>query len=88
MGMVNFLSMFCPELQKILKPIYDLTTKGNTLYGEMNNTLYGEKNNKMHLKKSRTDWLNHQLLHMPNSMDRFHLYSDTMVICKFGFTSN
>ena len=28
MGMVNFLSMFCPELQKILKPIYDLTRKG------------------------------------------------------------
>ena len=27
-GMVNFLSMFCPELQKILKPIYDLTRKG------------------------------------------------------------
>ena len=23
-GMVNFLSMFCPELQKLLKPIYDL----------------------------------------------------------------
>ena len=27
-GMVNFLSMFCPELQKSLKPIYDLTRKG------------------------------------------------------------
>ena len=27
-GMVNFLSMFCPELQKSLKPIYDLTKKG------------------------------------------------------------
>ena len=26
--MVNFLSMFCPELQKFLKPIYDLTRKG------------------------------------------------------------
>ena len=25
---VNFLSMFCPELQKLLKPIYDLTRKG------------------------------------------------------------
>ena len=24
---VNFLSMFCPELQKLLKPIYDLTRK-------------------------------------------------------------
>ena len=27
-GMVNFLSMFCPELQKLLKSIYDLTRKG------------------------------------------------------------
>ena len=27
-GVVNFLSMFCPELQKILKPIYDLTMNG------------------------------------------------------------
>ena len=27
-GMVNFLSIFCPELQKLLKPIYDLTRKG------------------------------------------------------------
>ena len=27
-GMVNFLSMFCPELQKLLKPTYDLTRKG------------------------------------------------------------
>ena len=26
-GMVNFLSMFCLELQKLLKPIYDLTRK-------------------------------------------------------------
>ena len=24
-GMVNFVSMFCPELQKLLKPIYNLT---------------------------------------------------------------
>ena len=27
-GMANFLSMFCPELQKLLKPIYNLTRKG------------------------------------------------------------
>ena len=27
LGMVNFLSMFCPELQKLLKPIYELTRK-------------------------------------------------------------
>ena len=27
-GMVNFVIIFCPELQKLLKPIYDLTRKG------------------------------------------------------------
>ena len=27
-GMVNFVSMFFPELQKLLKPIYDSTKKG------------------------------------------------------------
>ena len=26
-GLVNFVSIFCPELQKLLKPIYDLTRK-------------------------------------------------------------
>ena len=35
MGMVNFISMFCPELQKLLKPIYDLTRKGRPfVWGE------------------------------------------------------
>ena len=26
-GMVNFVSIICPELQRLLKPIYDLTRK-------------------------------------------------------------
>ena len=39
MGMVNFLGMFCPELQKLLKPIYDLTRKGRCLYGEKNSKI-------------------------------------------------
>ena len=30
--MVNFVSIFCPKLQGLLKPIYDLTRKGETLY--------------------------------------------------------
>ena len=33
-GMVNFLSIFCPELQKFLKPIYDLTKKGKQFVWE------------------------------------------------------
>ena len=31
-GAVNFLSMFCPELQKLLKPIYDLMRKGRPFH--------------------------------------------------------
>ena len=31
-GVVNFLSMFCPELQKLLKPIHDLTRKGRPFH--------------------------------------------------------
>ena len=27
-GMMNFPCILCPELQKLLKPIYDLTRKG------------------------------------------------------------
>ena len=30
-GIVNFLSMFCPELQKLLKPIYDFNKKRETI---------------------------------------------------------
>ena len=34
-GMVNFVSIFCPELQRLLKPIYDLTRKGRQfIWGE------------------------------------------------------
>ena len=42
-GMVNFVSIFCPELQKLLKPIYELTKKGRHFIWE--------KNNKRHLMK-------------------------------------
>ena len=28
MAMLNFSSMFCPELERLLKPIYNLTRKG------------------------------------------------------------
>ena len=35
---VNFLSTFCPELQKLLKPIYDLIRKGEVFTGGLNNS--------------------------------------------------
>ena len=38
MGMVNFLSLFCPELQKLLETIYDLTRKGRQFIWGAENT--------------------------------------------------
>ena len=43
MGMGNFFSIFCPELQKLLKPIYDLTRKGISFFGRKNVWQYGTK---------------------------------------------
>ena len=51
-GMVNFVSMFCPELQKLLKPIYELTKKGRHL-------ILG-KNSKRHLIKIKARLQNPQ----------------------------
>ena len=72
-GMVNFLRIFCPELQKLLKPIYDLTRKvRHFIWGEEQ---WGASEEiKRRLVKA-------PVLHMPNHEGRFHLYSDT---CKFA----
>ena len=68
-GVVNFLSMFCPELQKLLKPIYDLTRKGRPFHwGKEQQDSFVEI--KCRLVKPL-------VLHMPNKTGRFHLYSDT-----------
>ena len=68
-GVVNFLSMFCPELQKLLKPIYDLTRKGrHFIWGRQQQEVFEEI--KQRLIKT-------PILHMPNCEGRFNLYSDT-----------
>ena len=42
-GMVNFVSIFCLELQKLLKPIYDLTRKGRQfIWGEEQQQAFDE----------------------------------------------
>ena len=51
-GIGNFVSIFCPELQKLLKTIYELTKKGRIFIWVMNS--------KRHLKKLRVDCCNHQ----------------------------
>ena len=68
-GMVNVVSIFCPELQKLLKPIYDLTRKGRQFLWEKE-------------QQKAFDKIKHRLqsppvLHLPDRHGRFQLYSDT-----------
>ena len=68
-GMVNFVSIFCPELQKLLKPIYNLTRKGRQfVWGKEQQDAFEEI--KCRLQKP-------PVLHMPDKVGRFQLYSDT-----------
>ena len=68
-GIMNFLSMFCPELQKLLKPIYVLTRKGRPFaWGKEQQDSFEEV--KCRLIKP-------PVLHMSNKTGRFHLCSDT-----------
>ena len=73
-GMVNFLSIFCPDLPKILKPIYDLTRKGRQLIWARQQQIVVEE------IKHRL--VNPPMLHLPDNKGRFHLYSDSLV-CKY-----
>ena len=67
--MVNFVSLFCPELQKLLKPIYDLTRKGRQfLWGKEKQQAFDEI--KCRLQRP-------PVLHLPDRHGRFQLYSDT-----------
>ena len=68
-GMVYFLSMFWPQLQKLLKPIYDLTQKGRQFIWAK------EEQNAFEEIKCRL--ARPPILHMPNSTGRSQLYSNT-----------
>ena len=68
-GMINFLSIFCPELQKLLKPIYELTRKGRQFkWGDEQQIAFAEIKDSV-VKPS--------VLHLPDNKGRFHLYSGT-----------
>ena len=70
-GMVKFLSMFCPELQKLLKPIYDLTRKGRPFnWGKEQQDSFEEIKRRL---------IKPPVLHKPNKTGRFHLYSDISI---------
>ena len=67
--MVQFLSIFYPELQKLLKPIYDLTRKGRQF-------IWGEEQ-ELAFKEIKCRLVKPSVLHLSNSKESFHLYSDT-----------
>ena len=64
--MVKVLSMFCSELQKLLKPIYDLTQKGRQL-------IWGREQQEA-FEEIKQRLIKGLILHMPNCVGRFHLY--------------
>ena len=68
-AMVNFFSMFCPDLQKLLKPIYDLTRKERPF-------IWG-KEQQDSFEEIKCRLIKPLVLHMPDKTGRFHLYSDT-----------
>ena len=61
--------MVCPELQKLLKPIYNLTRKGRQF-------LWGKEQQES-FEQIKWRLINPPVLHLPNTNGRFHLYSDT-----------
>ena len=65
--------MFCPELQKLLMPIYDLTRKGGQF-------IWG-KDQQPAFKEIKCRLVKPPVLYLPNITGRFHLYSD---ISKFA----
>ena len=68
-GVVNFVSIFCPELQKLLKPIYELTKKGRPF-------VWGDEQQKA-FDEIKSRLLKPPVLSMPDKTGRFPLYSDT-----------
>ena len=68
-GMVNFVSLFCPELQKLLKPIYDLTRKGRQFLWE--------KEQQQAFDEIKCRLQRPPVLHLPDRHGCFQLYSDT-----------
>ena len=70
-GVVNYLSLFCPDLQKLLKSIVELTRKGRPfIWGDAQEKAFKEV--KLRLK-------NPPVLHLQKAEGRFILYSDTNI---------
>ena len=68
-GVVNYLSIFCRHLQKLLKPIYDLTKKGRPFIWQE------EQQQAFDTIKERIT--NPPILYLPKPEERFILYCDS-----------
>ena len=68
-GVVNYLSLFCPDLQKLLKPIVELTRKGRPF-------MWGDAQEKA-LREVKLRLTNPPVLQLPKAEGIFILYSDT-----------
>ena len=68
-GMVNYLSLFCKDLQKTLKPIYELTRKEMPFYW----TEFHQKS----FEQVKDLLIKPTVLHLPRPGGRFILYCDT-----------
>ena len=68
-NVVNYLALFCPELQKLLHPIYDLTRKGVEFYRS--------EQHQANFDEIKCCLCCSPVLHLPISGGRFILYNDT-----------
>ena len=68
-GVVNYVSLFCPHLQALLAPIYDLTRKGRPFVW----TKLHQKN----FEQIKKQMASSPVLSLPTGTGRYILYSDT-----------
>ena len=71
-GMVQYLSLFCPDLQELLRPIYEMTKKSVKFQWTSVQQIAFEEIKKRLVKPP--------VLHLPSSKGRFQLFSDTSSI--------
>ena len=70
-GVVNYLSLFCPDLQNLLKSIVELIRKGRPF-------IWGDAQKKA-FRQVKLRLTNPPVLHLPKAEGRFILYSDTSI---------
>ena len=68
-GVVNYVSLFCPHVQSLLAPIYDLTRKGRPFVW----TKLHQKN----FEEIKKQMVSPPVLTLPTGTGRYILYSDT-----------